>query len=117
MDHSYRNLAIEAAFWLTSIAGCAVALILNRRAPPKWLGLSMVLALFALTVGYLGLWTPFSFVPRIWYGWASGDYSLQIDLNRFFIVPLVLGSLALVLLAWCYWRSNRAIKAVGPSQV
>ena len=117
MDHSYRNLAIEAAFWLASIAGCAVALILNRRAPPKWPVVSLMLAVVALTVGCIGFWTPFSRVPRIVYTLSNDDFRFRVDLNRFFVVPLVVGLFALLLVAWRYWRSKRATKAVGPSQV
>jgi hypothetical protein len=117
MSASYRNLAIEAAVWLASIIGVVIAIALSCRASPKRLVPSFVLALFALAAGYLGLWTPFSFLPRIAYSWANGDYRLDIDVNQFFIVPLVLGLVALVLATWRYWRSSRAAKAVGPSQV
>jgi hypothetical protein len=116
MSASYRNLAIEAAVLLASLIGVVVAIALSRRASPK-LVLSFVLALVALAVGYVGLWTPFEFVPRIGYSWANGDYRLDIDVNRFFLVPLVLSLFALLLLAWRYWRSNRATKAVTPSQI
>jgi hypothetical protein len=93
---SYRNLAIEAAVWLASIVGCAVALILSRRAPLKLSILSLLLALIALTVGYVGLWTPFSVVPRIAYTSSNDHYHWALDLNQFFVVPVVLGLISLV---------------------
>jgi hypothetical protein len=111
MSESYRNLLIEAAVWVASLAGCAGALALSRRDPPKWPFLALTLSVLTLVVGCVGLWTPFSVVPRVAYSWTNGGFRLYLDLNQFFVVPLVLGSLGILLAVWRRSHSNRTLRA------
>ncbi len=97
MDESaaYRNLIIEAVIWLAGLAGCFVALVLSRSPSRNRRILSFILATTSMLIGYLGLFTPFTFWPRIAYSWANGDFRVALDVNRFFGVPLALGAVAL----------------------
>lgn len=113
MSETYRNLLIEAAVWVASLAGCAGALALSRRDPPKWPLLSATLAVITLAIGCIGLWTPFAVLPRIAYSWTNGNFRLSLDLNEFFVVPLVLGLLAVLLAFWRYSHSYHATDAMG----
>jgi hypothetical protein len=89
MPNPYDDLALEAVIWLASLIGCAIALFLSRREPPKWPALALTLAVGALAIGAEGLWATFGVMPRV---------QLELDVQQFFVVPLVLGSLLLLLL-------------------
>jgi hypothetical protein len=106
MRDPYLDLEIEAGVWLVTVVGCGVATLLSRQAPPKCPALSLILALLALVVGALGLWTPFSFLPRLGYSWIDRDerFHFYIEVNQFFVVPLVLGTLLSLLALWRRWR-------------
>lgn len=89
-------LAIEAAVWLGALLASIVALTLICRTTLRSPAISYVLVAGALVIGYLGLLTPFSFWPRIFYCQTDGDYQFAFELNRLFAAPLAFGAMALV---------------------
>jgi hypothetical protein len=91
-------LAFVILAWLVGVALSAVALALAILAPARRFHLIPILAGFGMIVGYLGFghWTPFSLFPQIGYTWSSGDFQISLASSWFFLVPLIVGVVALL---------------------
>lgn len=95
----YIMLTIAIMAWLVSMACSALAIVFAVLDPLRRFRLSLILAGIAMGFGYLGFghWTPFSFFPQIGYTWSSGDVQISLSSSWFFLAPLVLGTMAMVL--------------------
>lgn len=94
---AYMSLAILGVLWLGSLLAAGCAIFGSRRAPVRWFWVWLLMAAGAIGIGYLGYWTPVSIWPQIQYSWTNGNFSIHLDSRWFFIVPLLLGPVALVL--------------------
>ena len=95
----YTLLAIVIVAWLVSMASAAVAFVFAALDPLRRFRLSLILAGIAMGIGYLGFGhgTPFSPFPQIGYARSSGDVQFSLSSSWFFLAPLVLGAMAMVL--------------------
>jgi hypothetical protein len=108
MGKSYLHLIIEAAICVGGLISGIIAISLSRGPSLKRFVWSLALALAAIVIGWLGLFTPFSFWPRIAYSWTNGDYRIAMDLNCFFGAPLAFGTVGVWLAISRSWRLKRA---------
>ncbi|MGO8925543.1 MAG: hypothetical protein ACLQU3_01275 [Limisphaerales bacterium] len=101
MTTIYVVFAIAAILWLFSIAATAVALLCSCLAPGRprfWI--AVVSSGLAILIGFLGT-TRF----HVTYSRTVNNSHWSLDSRWFFIVPLVLGALALFLALWRRSRS------------
>jgi hypothetical protein len=92
-------LCIVLASWLLSVAASLSALFLILGDHVRRPGLCLALSSVALAIGYLGFgdWSPFHFFPQVGWMYSSGDFHIHIASSWFFVVPLVLGGVAMTL--------------------
>ena len=95
-------IAILILTWLLSVVSSVLALVFSCFKSGRRFALSVVLAVIAMVIGYLGLghWTPFSLFPQVAYVWSSDSFEFSIVSSWFFVAPLGLGAIALVLAIW-----------------
>lgn len=106
MNTIYIVFAIAGVVWLFSLAACAVALLCCCLAPSRrrfWI--AVVLSGLAILIGYLGT-THFN----VTYSRTVNGTGWSVNSRWFFIVPLVLGAVALVL---AIWRRPRSAHVAG----
>jgi hypothetical protein len=95
----YFLLAIAIVAWIVSTLVSVGALVMALVAPSRRFRLVLALASIGMFVGYLGFgrWTPFSFFPQIGYTWTNDDFRISLASGWFFLAPLVLGTVSLLL--------------------
>ena len=86
---------VLGVFWLLGLLAGGLALRGSRRKPAKRLWLWFILAAAAIGIGAIGFWKPFSLWPDL--SWSSSTSSVRIDFSWFFLAPMVLGAIALLL--------------------
>jgi hypothetical protein len=102
MTTIYILSAIAAVLWLFSLAACAVAFLCCCFSGRRRYWLAIVLSGLAILISYLGA-TRF----HVTYSRTVNNSHWSIDSRWFFIVPLVLGALALAFALWRRSRSSR----------
>ena len=111
MTTIYILFAIAAGLWLFSLAACAVALLCCCFPGRRRFWLAIVLSGLAILIGFLGT-TRF----HVTYSRTVNASHWSIDSRWFFIVPLVLGALALALAIWRRSRSSRVAEVSVAAQ-
>jgi hypothetical protein len=101
MTTIYVLFAVAAVLWLFSVALGAVSLYCAWVPGRGHFPLAVVCSLLALLIGCLG-----TFLFHVTYSRTVNNSSWSLDSRWFFIVPLVLGVLALALALWRRTRSN-----------
>ena len=102
MTTIYLLFVAAAILWLFSLAACAMAFVCCSLAPSRrrfWM--AVVSSALALLIGYLGA-TRF----HVTYSRTVNNSHWSLDSRWFFIVPLVLGAVALLLTLWRNRRSS-----------
>ena len=94
--------AVAAVLWLFSLVACAVALLCCCFPGRRRFWIAIVLSGLAILIGFLGT-TRF----HVTYNRTVNDSHWSIDSRWFFIVPLVLGAIALALAIWRRSKSNQ----------
>ena len=97
----YVLFAVAGILWLFSLAFCALALYCAWSPSQRRFWLAVVFAILAMLMGYGGILR-----FHVTYSWTVNNSGWRLDSRWFFIVPLVLGSLALALALWRRIRSN-----------
>lgn len=101
MTTIYVVFAVSAILWLFSLAACAIAFVCCCLAPSRpRLWIAVVSSGLAILIGFLGA-TRF----HVTYSRTVNNSHWSLDSRWFFIVPLVLGALALFLALWRQSRS------------
>jgi hypothetical protein len=102
------NIALSVVIWLLTFACSIVAIALAILARPRQLLWSALLAVAAALVSTMGLtaWTPFGFFPEIGYTWSNGPFEVSVRSSWLFVVPLLIGVVALFLAAWKHRTRN-----------
>ncbi len=92
-------LTIVIAAWCVGMATSLAALALALACPRRRFALSASVAAFAVVIGWLGVgrWTPVPSFPQIGYTWCSDTFEISLKSSWFFVGPLLLGSVALLL--------------------
>ncbi len=85
---------VAAAFLVASVVCAALAIRFGLRPAPSRFWASVVLALVALGIGSMGMQT------HITYSRTVNGHGWSLDSRWFFLAPLVLGAVALVLAIW-----------------
>ena len=80
---------VLGVFWLLGLLAGGLALRGSRCKPAKRLWLWFVLAAAAIGIGAIGFWKPFPLQPDM--------FIANFDLRWFFLAPMVLGAIALLL--------------------
>jgi hypothetical protein len=112
MTTIYVLFAFAAILWLFSLAAGVFALLCSCLAPSRWrFWVAVVLSGLVIVMGYLGA-THF----HVTYSRTVNNSHWSIDSRWFFIVPLVLGALALSLAIWRQSRSKRVAELRGDAQ-
>jgi len=94
LPHAFPVVAFLGAIWLFSVLAGAFAIRASSR---QSLWRFWVLFLVALGIGAVGFWTPFSFWPELAYTWANDSFSITIVFSWFFLAPMALAGVALLL--------------------
>src|SRR5436190_1371061 len=94
VGHAYTGLAFLGAVWLGGVLAGVFAIRASSR---QSLWRFWVLFLVALGIGAVGFWTPFSFWPELAYTWANDSFSITIVFSWFFLAPMALAGVALLL--------------------
>lgn len=94
MTHFLIFAGVAAAFLLASVVCAALAIRFGLRPAPNRFWASVVLALVALGIGSLGMRT------HITYSRTVNGHGWTLDSKWFFLAPLILGAVALVLAIW-----------------
>jgi hypothetical protein len=105
-----RIALITAAVWFFSSVCSVSAIFLALKRSRHFLA-SILTAIVAITVGTMGFtaWSPFGLFPEIGYSWANGSFQISVRSGWFYIVPLVLGAMGLILaLKRCKGKSSDA---------
>jgi len=92
------NILLAVVILFLTFTCSVVAITLAFLARPGQLIWPLLLALIALFVSTMGLtaWTPFGSFPEV--GWTNGEVSIRS--GPLFLVPLVLGAIALPVAVW-----------------
>jgi hypothetical protein len=111
MTTIYVLSAVAAVLWLFSLAACAVALLCCCFTGRRCFWIAVLFSGLAILIAYLGA-THF----HLTYSRTVNNSHWSLDSRWFFIVPLVLGPLALALAIWRRSRSNRVAALNGDAQ-
>jgi hypothetical protein len=94
---TYASLIVLGVLWLGALLGGLLPILGTTRTPLRRFWFRSGSAIGAMGVGAVGLWMPFSLWPDLAYTWTHGSFSIEISLSWFFVAPLLLGAIALVL--------------------
>lgn len=102
------TIALAAMILLLTLACSVLSLVLAIRARPRNSRWSAALAAAAVMVSIMGLvaWTPLGSFPEVGYTWSNGAFEISARSGWLFLVPLLVGTVALVLAAWRPLRRN-----------
>lgn len=100
MAREYLMAGFLVALWLASVVCCFFALVITYRSLAQRFWFAVFPALFAVIIGTLGIWAPFSWWPQISYTFSMGGIQREIDFSWPFAAPLILGGLILVFASW-----------------
>ena len=103
-----KNIVLAVVIWLVTFACSVLAIVLASLARGRNLSWSAFLAVAAAVVSIMGLtaWTPFGFFPEFGYTWSNGPFEVSVRSGWFFLVPLLVGVLALFVAGWKHRRRN-----------
>src|SRR5262245_33480047 len=95
-------IPIVVVTWLIATASSVLAIFFGLRPSNRRLRLAPVLAIAALTIGYLGFgrWSPFRFFPQVGYAYTSNNFEVQVASSWLFLGPLILGTAGLLVSIW-----------------
>lgn len=103
-------ILLAAAFWIAAFACSISAILLVFLGRSRYFWLSVSLAVVSVVIGGMGVstWTPFGYFPEIGYTWSSDTFEFSIRSRWLFIIPLMLGGVAVLLALWKHRRARHA---------
>jgi hypothetical protein len=105
-------ILLVVVLWILACASSLAAIVFTFAARIRHLWWAIFLAVTATVISMMGLTgrTPFGFFPEIdyYYTWASGASHILVRSGWLFVVPLVLGAVALVMAIWKHKRLHHA---------
>src|SRR5262245_53352728 len=104
------KLSGQAALMLCSLLLCAWATALSIRSPSRCFRPCLILAVIALGIGFMGVWAPISFWPRMGFSWQfANGWHIAFDFRWCFIPPLLIAGGTCALVVWRHRRSRHAV--------